>query len=148
MIGAFVPYSLLGPPDLTYMGSPNSANFLNNSNFCSIDSILIFVDFIDWELCLLFNLKFLCYHNVRYLGCDVARSLDTFIARVLWDETNLNDSDVSIYLLDNVSYAKNECISNRHFLMKERLELSVANLKYWRLIIKWIYDNVIYKWSI
>ena len=37
---------------------------------------------------------------------------------------------MSICLFDNDSYAKNECISHRHFLMKERLKLSITRLKY------------------
>ena len=71
MRDAFVPFSLLGPQDLAYAGPPNSAKSLNNSNFCNIDPISIFVDSIDWEWCLLFDLKFLCYQIVRYLGCGV-----------------------------------------------------------------------------
>ena len=70
---------------------------------------------------------------------------DIFTVRVFWNETNSDDLNMSIDLFDNVSYAKSECISNRHFLMKERLKLSIVNFRCWKLIIKKICDNVIYK---
>ena len=103
----------------------NWISFSITSTFCfiwrrRIDVLLSFL-FRRRRFCLNFDKISVLYVNssrIVSLSCkknDSTKSktdFDIFTARVFWDETNLNDSDMSICLFDNVSYVKSECISN------------------------------------